>query len=296
MRRIVITVLCLIGGVGAGASDGYYSVLYGFKLGQPIANAIEVLGEPAQIQPFPDGWKAYVFPLQGHNLVFEANVSRPDLIFSIQIEGSGNPQGLGLGAVNLGDPLDVTLGILGQPDRQQPAMDALTQQPVEGAATNFYGRGMSFDQRDGVVTSIKIIYGGPAALEPIPNIERFFTRLRNHDYYGLAEMIATDMTIAGRPAVVGSMLGSIAVDSPLHELLYGQRGLASMSTENDAGGGPRTYEDGRAGFAIQLVDRSVAELVFTRSFEGWVLWQANPPPPEPEPEIAEPVAAAPDAG
>jgi hypothetical protein len=288
MRRIVTILTSLFIAGSVTASDGYYSVLYGFKLGQPIANALAVFGEPQQSHTFPDGWQAFVFQLPGHNLVFEVNDVRPDLIISVQIEGMENADGLGLRGVNLGDPVEAAFSVLGEPDRQESAMNAVTREPVEGTAINFYGNGMTFEERDGVVSGIKIIYGGPAQATDEPDISLFFTHLQDRNYYGLSEMISSNLTIGSEPAVQRSMLGAIAGRSPLNAILYGERGLSSMGPFNDGGGSVRTLESGQVGFAMQLVDRSVAELVFTRSFEGWVLSQANPEAPAvmamPEPE------------
>ena len=275
MRRLAILLIGLLASGVTAASDGYYSVLYGFKLGQPIANALAVFGEPQQVHTFPDGWQAFMFQLPGHNLVFEVNDVRPDLIISIQLAGLDHPDGLGLGRVNLGDSVEDALAVLGPPDRQENALDAITQQPIEGTQINFYGSGMSFEQREGVISSLKIIYGGPAQVDDEPDIELFLGYLEQRDFYGLSEMIASNLTIDSELAVDRSMIGAIAGESALNTILYGERGLSSMDQSNDGGGSVRTYESGQVGFVMQLVDRNVSELVFTRSFEGWVLWQAN---------------------
>jgi hypothetical protein len=271
MRRLVTIFLGLIICGDAAARDGYYSVLFGFKLGQPIANALEVFGEPQQVHRFPDGWQAYMFQLPGHNLVFEVNDVRPDLIISIQIEGVQNAAGLGLGGLNLGAPVEAAIGLLGEPDRRENAINAVTMEPVEGTSVNFYGTSMMFEQREGVVSSIKVFFGGVAPAEDEPDIGQFFRYLEAQEPYGLAEMISANLTIDGEAGIQGSMLGSIVTDTPLNRALFGERGLSSIGPANDGGGSVRTDESGRVGFVMRLLDRSVEELVFTRSFEGWVL-------------------------
>jgi hypothetical protein len=52
-----------------------------------MMNVVEELGKPSKVHKFPDGFIAVVYFKENYNLIFEANPTRNDMIWAIQVSG-----------------------------------------------------------------------------------------------------------------------------------------------------------------------------------------------------------------
>src|SRR5947207_3301555 len=102
MKRVLFLWVLILSGNSIQTLAADYFTLYGYKIGQELKFAKQRLGEPDKAFPFPDGWKAYAYRKDGHNVILETDNTRPDLIASIQIEGERNPPNMGLDGIDLG--------------------------------------------------------------------------------------------------------------------------------------------------------------------------------------------------
>jgi hypothetical protein len=270
---LLAAAICLAG--RASAAD--YHTLYGFKLGQELRLAQDHLGEPAKVIPFEDGWKAYVFVREKHVVIFETDETRPDVIISIQLEGERNPAGLGLDGIDLGSSAAKALEKLGTPTARKQAVDEVTHEDVPGTFVSFFGRGLSVEEKDGKVSSVKILFAGPSAATDTADLEAFLRAVKEKDLYRLAESISSDLTLAGEKAIRGPIIGALQGKTDLHAFLFGKGGVGSLRAK-DAEANLRLTEeaDGRrvSGAVFKFKGAKVRELFFVRSFEGWVLYDA----------------------
>jgi hypothetical protein len=251
------------------ASANEYFTLDGYKIGQSIAMARQQLGKPVQEHQFEDGWKIYSFKRPGYYVHFETMPSNPDAIASIQIEGLTNPPHRGLDGVNLGDSAKAALKQLGKPVQTKDAEDLSTGEKVESTQIHFY-QGYSFEEHEGKVSSIKVIYEKPKKALPVPDYHRFFQALENKDYYQLAELISSSVQKDGKPLVTTPMVDALE-EGALHDALYDkhdnprvkEKAVSDMAMRFEAGKG--------AGHVARFKQGPIHELVFYPTFEGMVL-------------------------
>lgn len=267
--RKLIAALCLIIAARSALAADYHT-LYGFKIGQSIESVKEALGEPSKVIPFEDGWIAYAYRKEGHNVIFETNSSRPDLIISIQIEGSRNPEGLGLDHVNLGSSVGTAKKMLGEPTVHESALDSATDKPINNAYINRYGEALSFEESADKVTSIKINYASSTTQEKFEGLSPLLGAIKSNDYYTLCELLSENLTVNDEPVIHGQMLESIRGKSKLNEFLFSKSGLAGLGSDEKYETNIRVSENG-SGFVLKFKNRSFEELYFVQTFQGWVL-------------------------
>jgi len=246
-----------------------YFTLYGYKIGQSISMVQRVQGKPALVHRFDDGWTAYSYRFHGYNVHFETLPSQPDTIISIQIEGDTNPEYRGLGRVNRGDSAQSALQTLGPPAADKTADDLVTGEAVANTRVLSYN-GFSLEERDGKVSSIKIVYAHPRPAASTPDYPRFFRALADKDYYRLAEMISFTVERDGTPLVTTSMVDGLQYGA-LHNVLYDAQDQPTVSETQMRDEVLRVVPGHGAGHVARFRDSPIHELVFTRTFEGLVL-------------------------
>jgi hypothetical protein len=247
---------------------GNYYTLYGFKIGQELKFAKQQFGEPDKIIPFEDGWKAYAYRREGHSVIFEADNTRPDLIISVQIEGEKNPPNMGLDGVDLGSDARKAIEKLGNPSQRKQSEDLKTKKAIPNTYINYYGNNFSFEEKENKVTSIKIVFGGPTQTGDRPDFDAFLRDVKAKNYYRIAEKISSNFSL-----VQGSIVEQITGKTALNAFLFGKDGVESLSSKDIADVNLRVADD-TSGFVYKFKEKSIGELYFVRSFEGWVLFGA----------------------
>jgi len=168
-----------------------YSSLYGFSLGEPIANVLEKLGEPEQVIDFENGSKGIIFIGDGHYVAFVTLPPKNDFIYSIQVTGKQSSGDQGIGGIQLGVTFKKVIELLGEPKFSRSATDQVTDKEVDGTNIHFYGENFSFEEINGVVSSIKLKYDetlssdNPADEKLIaaqPELQKVRDHILNTDY------------------------------------------------------------------------------------------------------------------
>ena len=255
-----------------------FFTLYGFKLGQNIEVVVNELGKPSKIVEFKDGWKAYVYFLDKHNVVFETDNSGSKNIMSIQLSGNEQPAGRGLDAINLGDDAQAVVAILGVPTLISDAVDLATQEPLEKTKIYFYGYYLSIEEANKKINSIKITYTTPLDADNYPDFEKLVQYAKDENLYKLQEYISIYLMINGKTIISHSLLYELENNQDLHELVFGSSGLKTLTHDNIKNITLRlNIEDidkkypATTGYVYQLEHDYISELYFARSYEGWVL-------------------------
>lgn len=161
----VFAILALFASLNLRAAVPEHSTLYGITEGIKVAEVESKLGKVTKRIPFDDGWVAFAFKLQNHNLIVETAPGDPERIASVQIEGKQNPAGMGLAGVNLGDNIDVVIKKFGTPSEQKQSIDEASNKPIPNSYTYSY-QSASFESVKGVITSIKINFSAPSNRNP----------------------------------------------------------------------------------------------------------------------------------
>lgn len=273
MKSIVVFWGLLFTGLSIDCLAADFFTLYGYKIGQPLNFAKQRLGEPDKVLPYPDGWKAHAYLRDGHNIIFETDNTRPDLIISIQIEGELNPPNMGVEGIDLGSDAKKVAEKLGTPTERKPADNASTNTPVPDTYINFYGNGFSFEEKNSKVSSIKVIFAGPAKSGDRPDFDAFLQNIKSKNYYRVAESISSEFTLNGKKIVNGPIVNEITEKTELNTFLFGKNGIGTLTSKDVADVNLRVAV-GSTGFVYKFKDKQVHELYFVRSFEGWVLYDA----------------------
>lgn len=276
MMRAACAALVACACVTAAAAD--HHMLYGYKLGQPLALAKARLGKPFREVPFDDGWKAWVFKGDGHFVIFETNPSWPDVIASIQIEGTRNPKGLGLDRIDLGSDTRAAIARLGPPSERTSARDGVSKGDVARTVLLAFGDGLSIEERDGKVASIKVLASRPAKPATGPDVHAFLRALKARDLYRVAEWLSPDLEVDGHKVVNGPMLGELTGDTALRRFLFGKSGLADLKPEDITDRHLHVELKDERGTGVVAGDEVVIggrELLFVYSSEGWVLFRGG---------------------
>ncbi len=282
MKRIsVVGALLSLVIVSIECSAANYYTLYGYKIGQELKIAKQRLGEPDKIAPFQDGWKAYAYRRDGHNIIFETDNTRPDLIVSIQVEGNQNPPNMGLDGIDLGSDAKKATEKLGPPTQRKMAEDLDTKKAIPKTYINYYGNSLSFEEKDNKVTSIKIVFGGPAKASDRPDFDAFLQNVKARNYYRIAETISSGMTLNGKMVIQGPVIEQIVGKTELNAFLFGKDGVEAVTPKDIADVNLRVIAadrekriSGSSGYVYKLRGKPITELYFVRSFEGWVLYDA----------------------
>jgi hypothetical protein len=280
-KVLIVTALLSLAVCSLESSAGNYYTLYGYKIGQELRLAKQRLGEPGKVFSFPDGWKAYAYLRDGHNVIFETDNTRPDLIMSIQLEGERNPSNMGLDGIDLGSDAKRAMQKLGPPTQRKQAEDLDSKKPIPNTFINHYGKSFSFEEKNNKVTSIKVIFGGAVETKALPDIDVFLGNIKAKNFYRLAESISSDLTVRGKKMIGGPIVNQISERTELHAFLFGKGGLGELASKDVADANLRVIAADRAkgtpgstGVVYKVKDKQVHELYFVQSFEGWVLYDA----------------------
>lgn len=265
---IRFSILLAVFAVNAAQAQEYFT-LYGYKIGQSISQVKKELGKPVQVHKFKDGWTAYSYQLKGHNAHFETGPQNPNAILSIQIEGYTNPRFHGLGLVNLGDSAASALKILGKPKQNKESQDLTTREKVSDTRIHFY-EGYSFEEKDGKVSSIKVIYEKQKEALPVPDYSRLFKALENKDYYTLAEMISVNLRSNDKPVITGAIVKDLQ-QGTLHDIFYDKKGNLKFTQKQHTDGAMRMTMGVGVGHVAKFSKAPIHEMVFYPSYDGMVL-------------------------
>lgn len=283
MSRFIVFFSSFLVATGLAAQN--YHVLYGFKIGQPILAVKAELGEPTQVHPFEDGYKAYIYQMKGMNVIFEADNKRPDLIWSIQMEGEANPTDRGLGPVNLGDSAEAVKKALGKPDVEKESVDLITRKPMPGISVIQYmeSRNVSMETTKGRITSIKIVFK-PVKQEKRgeADLSNFLKMVSAEDRTGVCNHLSIAFAAFTKSkgfTFQKSCVASLLPGGDLSEFFFGRSGLKSVAPSSCAQGGLRVHETLGAGpvFKCKRKNAEPIELFFVMSFDGWTLGQLVDP-------------------
>ncbi|TAL34001.1 MAG: hypothetical protein EPN93_12470 [Spirochaetes bacterium] len=255
-------------------------MLYGFKIGQNISNPTNQLGAPIKTHKFDDGYVSHVYKMSDHVLIVTADNTRPELIWAIQLEGKSNPRGLGLGGIDLGDPVRTVIERYGQPDKKTPAVDEATGKPVENVVYYAYHRNGNFslEARDDRVTSIKIAYNGPDAKRTDKiDFRKFLETVRAKDLNAIGRYIYADFALntpTESHRIRTSIIHALANDPAIREIFFDpDHGVASLRDGDVVSSALRIQMNpGNTGYVYKVTKNGRRyELFFVDGYEGWVL-------------------------
>jgi hypothetical protein len=253
-------------------------VLYGFKIGQTIESARNELGNPSKTIDFKDGFKAYVFMKGDHYVVMEADGSRPDMIWGIQIAGKSNPKNRGFGLVNLGDEADKTIKLLGKPDSTEFAVDEETKKELKHIKYYSYNKtsNYSLESENGKLTSMKIVFNGPVNPYPDFAFGNLTGSIKAGNLYRVCENISGELAVVEKGKThrfTRSIVSDITSAGVLNDILFNKEyGIGTIIDSDIKNAALRLFANGTNGwvFSIEKKNRKY-ELFFMKSFEGWVL-------------------------
>ena len=253
-------------------------VLYGFKIGQKTDTAFRELGKATKTFEFDDGFKAFAFMKGDHYVLMETDPSRPDMIWGIQLSGKRNPVHCGLGAVNLGDPVENAIKVLGRPDSSEYAVDEITKKELRHIKRYSYytTSNFSIESENGNVSSIKIVFNGPVS--PFPQFDgwRLMREIKKGDPYAICSLISGEVTLIERgkeKQLEKSLLSEISPGGSLHTILFNRDfGVGTVTEKDITYSALRLYSDRNVGMPVVVEkDGRKYEMVFMKSFEGWML-------------------------
>lgn len=279
--KILFYFLILITQQSLFALDRFY-VLYGLKLGQKMSIASEMFGKPFKAEKFDDGFRYEAFKLKDHILIIEANNTRPDLIWGIQIQGKFNPENLGINGLNLSDSESKILEIFGKPDQIRDSIDEITGKKMPGIQYYSYDKisNFSIETTDKIVTSIKITFSGFNPSDENFEIVNYISILKSKNLYKISSLIASDLVLKREKefTIKNSILETINSKNEISDFLFNnENGLISI-TEQDIVEkvAIRNKENNVIAYYFQLsIKKENVHVFFLRSFEGWILKEIN---------------------
>ncbi len=281
IKITIMTILFLILQVSLQAADKYY-VLYGIKLGQKMSIASELFGKPFKAEKFDDGFRYEAYKFKDHIIIVEANNTRPDLIWGIQIQGKSNPENLGINGLNLGDNDSRILEIFGNPDEKRDSIDEKTREKISGIQYYSYDKSSNFsiETSDKIVTSIKITFDGYNPSTEVFDIKDFIDILKTKNVYKISNLIASDLLLKKDKdySIEKSIYHTLSSKNEISEFLFNSKvGLISITDKNIIEKTPiRNKENVIIAFYFKLLfNNKFAHVFFLRSFEGWILKEIN---------------------
>lgn len=261
----------------SGSVRSTYNVLYGYKIGQTLQNVRAELGKEDSIHKFPDGHKAYIYRRSDHVVVFQVDPGQPDRIWSIMVQGIANPADRGLDGVDLGMKESEVLARLGPPDSKRTARDGLTGKEAPGIFywNYFDSSNFSLEFADGKLRSIKNIYRPETTFPPEPDLAKWVERLKQKNFARVCNALRVDavFVLNGKSfSPIGSCLEFVRKEGPVRSVLFGPGGLGAGKVQDCRQVSLRVLAEGGAGPVIHCtINKQRYELLFVRSFEGWVL-------------------------
>lgn len=177
---------------------------------------------------------------------------------------------MGLDGVDLGSNAKVALRKFGKPTKRRPAINLSDKRPVPGTFINFYGDSFCFEEKNGKVSSIKVIYSGVQKTKGLPDYKGFFRNLKKKDYYKLSEQISGAIKVRGKAVVKGPLLKEIK-SGRLAKIFYNSKTGKPRLRFEDIHEGNMRLSNRMIGHVLKFKDKHISELVFYPSFEGLVL-------------------------
>lgn len=258
-------------------------VLYGFKIGQKSSIPVKQFGKPVQTQKFEDGFSYNVFKMKDHIVVFESDNTRPDLIWSIQIQGESNPQFLGLNEINLGDKISDVIKVFGKPDKIQEAIDEQTKKPIKNIEYYSYNESSNFsiEATDKIVTSIKITFNGPNyTKDSTVDINKFLSTVRSNDLNKISRYIDPDFQLHYKKnhSITTSIIDALSNSKEIKDIFFNtEYGIISIIDKDIFESAMRVQTNPKSvGYVFKIKKNKMEyELYFQKSYEGWVLKYIN---------------------
>ncbi len=251
-------------------------VLHGFKIGQNIKNIKNELGEPTKIHKLPDGYIAYIYQMSQYNLVFEANHIRQDIVWAIQISGSGVPIEYHLNGIQLGQDITECMRTFGGPDIRRNATDEITKAEIPDTLYLSYNQKSNFSLEfvKNKLSSIKIEHkqSDSEILEDYPDYNLFLGSARKKDYSFLTNMTFYDplFVISKKEYSVEKSFYSFYKQKEIDSLLD-EIGALNDSHLLDS---QLRVQGSVSGYVYKFKkDNKNYELFYVRSFEGWVIYE-----------------------
>ena len=206
------------------------------------------------------------------------------MITAIQVEGKKTSSSLGIDGIRIGSKAREAFQKFGKPTERKEAMDDLTNTPIPKVFINIYGDNLSFKEKKGKIISIKISLVASTDDQERPDLASFLNFVKKKNYYRVAELISTNLTVNGKKAALGPILKEVSGKKTLlHDFLFGRNGIKKIRPgdlgdeerrdlkEEGAEGRP----GGTQGYVYIFHLGPVNELYFVKSFEGWVLYEAR---------------------
>ncbi|TGK92463.1 hypothetical protein EHQ30_13110 [Leptospira brenneri] len=279
--QFLITISLIIYSGSIHAIDRYF-ILYGLKLGQKMDVASQLFGKPFKSEKFNDGFRYEAFKIKDHILVVEANNTRPDLIWGIQIQGKSNPENLGINGLNLSDNESKIIEIFGKPDEIRDSFDEITKEKISGTKYYSYDKQSNFsiETTNNLVSSIKITFNGYNQSKEEFDILNFIEILKNKNLYLVANNLATDLTLKKETNFViqNSLIDTLISKNEFSEFLFNpETGLITITSKDVIESFPIRDKNNNLiayYFKVSLNKKNV-HVFFLRSFEGWILKEVN---------------------
>lgn len=254
-------------------------MLYGFRIGQTVDTVTNELGVTKDIMNLEDGFTIYIYKFKGYNVYFESDVKRPDLIWSIQIQGYSNSQYYGLDDINLGDDIEEAIKTLGEPDSVQKAIDEITKKEVEGVSYyDYYKSGnFSFETLSNKITSIKLVFNGPVEKEdPDKAVKNFLSAIKDKNYYQIASFFSPESKIYWGQKEYSfntSILEKLMKNSEISNIIFDtENGVACIDEKDIVQPEFRLVADAASG-PVYKIEKNYNrfEIFIVQSFSGWVI-------------------------
>lgn len=258
-------------------------VLYGFKIGQKSSIPLKQFGKPFKADKFEDGYGYTAFKMKDHVVVFESDNTRPDLIWSIQIQGKSNPPFLGLKEINLGDDISKVIKIFGKPDDIREAFDEITKKSVKDIEYYSYDEtgNFSVEATNKIVTSIKISFNGPVEIkENQIDIDKFLAAVRSKDFNKISHFIDTDFEFHQKKnySINTSITNALENSKEINNIFFNpEYGIISIEKKDIVTSVFRFQVDPNSiGYVYKIKrDKVEYELCFYKNYDGWVLRNIN---------------------
>jgi hypothetical protein len=281
-KKIIISSLLFFSFYSVSYAEDIF-VLYGFKIGQKSSIPVRQFGNPIQTYKFEDGFSYNVFKMKDHVVVFESDNTRPDLIWSIQIQGESNPQYLGLNGINLGDKVSEVIKVFGKPDKIEEATDEKTKKPIKNIDYYSYDESSNFsiEVTDKIVTSIKISFKGPnKTKDPIIDFNKFLSTVRSNDLNKISNYIDPDFELRNKETFLidTSVIEALNRSKEINSIFFNSDyGIITITDKDIAEASMRVQTNpDSAGYVFKIKKNKMRyELYFEKSYEGWVLKYIN---------------------
>ena len=266
------------------ASAKNHFTLYGLKIGQHILIANALLGKPSSTETDDAGYITRFYQLNNLLVVIESRPNATNQVWSIQITGTQNPENKGFAGINLGDSKEKMISLFGQPDKEEKVTDpAMFDRWPDLMYYSYYDKyNFSFQISQNKVVSIKTIMTPDKSVEDLPDINKIIAAAKYKDYYALGEILEYDMYIS-RDAeyykVEKSVYEMLSGNTFYNELFFNAPFSISKLESKDIKKKvmrPFTDSEYSKGYVFLIEKNKIQyELVFVKSFEGWVLWEVN---------------------